>query len=64
MKEKVNGIVLSNDGERAIVRMPDDTLLHCDRVDPLIEEVQSVSQFLEDFVPGEVSPSFEKWQPN
>jgi beta-xylosidase len=60
VKEKINGIVISNDGQRAVVRMSDGKLLTVDRNDPLVEDKQTVEQFLKDFCPGEVSPSFER----
>lgn len=61
-KERINGIVVSNDGERAVVRMADGKLLICDRKDCLLEHehVQTVEQFRKDFLVGEVSPSFER----
>lgn len=64
MDKRINGIVLSNDGELARVRMPDGSILYCRRLDPLIESVQTREQFFKDFMPGEVSPSFEPLRVN
>ncbi len=57
---KVNGIVLSNDGERAVVRMSNGDRVTFLRKDPQVEKVPTRKEFLSTLKPGEVSPSFER----